>query len=166
MHYSSREGSTDSLKPVLHHLYCKMQSGVGAKSLIIGDGSKATFSHPYSAGFSSPSSNNILCLKMNQHGSEQLCQSMAVIRVPISYRPQPASPKYRKIRCSIISVESANKSSSFLAVPNYVFVLTTVLIISASRCTSGDFSSFSTVVPLTKDCQSNVADGLGVYKNR
>jgi len=28
------------------------------------------------------------------------------------------------------------------------------------------FQTFSTVGPLTKDCQSNVADGLGVYKNR
>ena len=43
MHYSSREGSTDTIKPVLHRFYCKMQSGAGAKSLIIGDGSKATF---------------------------------------------------------------------------------------------------------------------------
>ena len=43
MHYSSREGSTLNLKPVLHCLYCKMQSEAGAKSLIIGDGSKATF---------------------------------------------------------------------------------------------------------------------------
>ena len=43
MHYSSPEGSTDNLKPVLHRLYCKMQSGAGVKSLIIGDGSKATF---------------------------------------------------------------------------------------------------------------------------
>ena len=49
----------DNLKPVLHRLYCKIQSGAGANSLIIGDGSKATFSHPYSVGFSSPSSNNV-----------------------------------------------------------------------------------------------------------
>ena len=28
------------------------------------------------------------------------------------------------------------------------------------------FQAFSTVEPLTKNCQSNVADGLGVYKNR
>ena len=43
MHYSSREGSTDTLKPVMHHLYCKMQSVAGAKSLIIGDGSMRHF---------------------------------------------------------------------------------------------------------------------------
>ena len=55
---------------------------------------------------------------------------------------QASVPKYRNIRCSIISVESANKSSSLLAVPIYVFVLETVIIISASRCISGDYSSF------------------------
>ena len=43
MHYSSQEESIDKLEPVLHRLYCKMQSEAGAKSLIIGEGSKATF---------------------------------------------------------------------------------------------------------------------------
>ena len=82
----------------------------------------------------------------------------------LNKRLQATVPNYRNIRRSIISVESANKSSSLLAVPTYVFVLETVFIISASRCTSGEFSSFSTVGPLAKDCQNNVADGLGVYK--
>ena len=166
MHYSSRGGSTDTLKPVLHRLYCKMQSGAGAKSLIIGDGSRATFSHPYSVGFSSPSSNNVQYTvwrwtSMEVSSSVSRWQSFGFQSLTdLNQRLQGSVPKYRKIRCSIISVESLNKSSSLLAVPNYVFVRETVLIISASRCTSGDVSSFSTVGPLTKDCQSNV------YKNR
>ena len=149
LHYSSREGSTDNLKPVLHRLYCKMQSvAAGAKSLIIGDGSKATFSHPYSVGFSSPSSNNVHCTvwrwtSMEMSSSVGRWQSIWFQSFTgLIQRLQGSVPKYRKIRCSIISVESANKSSSLLAVPSYVFVLETVLIISASRCTSGDFWVF------------------------
>ena len=42
-----------------------------------------------------------------------------------------------------------------------LFVLETVLIISASRCTSGDFSSFFNSWAFD---QSNVADRLGVYE--
>ena len=143
MHYSSREGSTDTPKPILHRLYCKMQSGAGAKSLIIGDGSKATFSHPYSVGFSSPSSNNVHCTvwrwtSMEVSSSVSRWQSFGFQSLTdLNQRLQGSVPKYRNIRCSIISVESANKSSSLLAVPNYVFVLETVFIISASRCTSG-----------------------------
>ena len=148
MHYSSRQGSTDNLIPVLHGLYCKMQSVAGAKSLIIGDGSKATFSHPYSVGFSSPSSNNVHCTvwrwtSMDMSSSVGRWQSIWFQSFTgLIQRLQGSVPKYRTIRCSIISVESANKSSSMLAVPIYVFVLEMVLIISASRCTSGDFSSF------------------------
>jgi len=148
LHYSSREGSTDNLKPVLHRLYCKMQSGAGVKSFIIGDGSKAIFSHPYSVGFSSPSSNNVLCTvwiwtSMEVSSSVSRWQSFGFQSLTGLNQPlQGSVPKYRNIRCSIISVESANKSSSMLAVPIYVFVLETILIISTSRCTSGDFSSF------------------------
>ena len=137
LHYSSREGSTDNLKPVLHRLYCKIQSGAGANSLIIGDGSKATFSHPYSVGFSSPSSNNVhftvwrdelawkwtALLVDGSHSGSNLLQAST------SQRLQGSVPKYRNIRCSIISVESANKSSSLMAVPIYVFVLETVLFL-------------------------------------
>ena len=148
MHYSSQEESTDKLKPVLHRLYCKMQSVAGAKSLIIGDGSKATFSHLYSVGFCSPSSNNVHCTvwrwtSMKMSSSVSRWQSFGFQSLTgLNQRLQGSVPKYRKIRCSIISVESAHKSSSLLAVPIHVFVLETVLIISASRCTSGDFSSF------------------------
>ena len=149
-----------------------MQSGAGAKSLIIGDGSRATFSHPYSVGFSSPSSYNVHCTdwrwtSMEVSSSVSRWQSFEFQSLTgLNQRLQGSVPKYRKISCSIISVESANKSSSLLAVPNDVLVLETVLIISASRCISGDFSSFFNSWALTKDCQSNVADGLGVYKNR
>ena len=155
----------DTLRPDLHRLYCKMQSGAGAKSLIFGDGSTAIFSHPYSVGFSSPSSNNVHCNVWRWTSMEV---SSSVSRWPsfgfrsltgLNQPLQGSVPKYRNIRCSIISVESANKSSSLLAVPIYVFVLKTALIISTIRCSSGDFS---TVGPLAKDCQSNVADGLDV----
>ena len=127
MHCSSQEGSTDTLIPVLHRLYCKMQSVAGAKSLIIGDGSKATFSHPYSVGFSSPSSNNVHCTVWRWTNMEV---SSSVSRWPsfgfrsltgLNQPLQGSVPKYRNIRCSIISVESANKSSSlFLYLRRYL----------------------------------------------
>ena len=148
MHYSSRERSTDTLIPVMHRLYCKMQSGAGTNSLIIGDGSKATFSHPFSVGFSSPSSNNVHCTvwiwtSMEVSSSVSRWQPFGFQSLTgLNQRLQGSVPKYRKIRYRIISVESANKSSSLLAVPNYVFVLEKALIISAIRCTSGDISSF------------------------
>ena len=53
-------------QPIFLNLCCtvyivRCSLGLDANSFIIGDGSKATFSHPYSVGFSSPSSNNVHC---------------------------------------------------------------------------------------------------------
>ena len=49
--------------------------------------------------------------------------------------------------------------------PNYVvFYLRRYLSYRQVVVLLETFQAFSTVGPLTKDCQSNVADGLGVYK--